>query len=142
MKTTTQALSEVQAASQTVAAIIAESAHVADFLNFYEKYIRAKIDAVAGLLNAGKPASVACAFWCRVSGIDPAKLAGIIEMKQAAYGNAILEPLGLFSNLSPFERIKLSLDNKASRLIRGGNYEGDDDILDFAGYLFLLSMCD
>ena len=57
--------------------------------------------------------------------------------KNEKYGNSALEPVRIFSSAGPAEQIKVRLDDKLSRLKRGG--KDDEDVeLDLIGYLLLL----
>lgn len=78
---------------------------------------------------------------------DPAQAAIIRECdelkaflleKNLAYGNSALDPVRIFSQASSEEQILVRIDDKLSRLQRGGTYPGDDDTLDLIGYLILL----
>jgi hypothetical protein len=66
------------------------------------------------------------------------KLCAMLIQKNTAYGNSALEPLRLFSKASPREQLLVRIDDKLSRLDRGGEFPGDDTIVDLAGYLVLL----
>lgn len=58
--------------------------------------------------------------------------------KNASYGDAVLDPVRIFSQASSVEQIGVRLDDKLSRLKRGGEFDGDDTLLDLTGYLVLL----
>lgn len=64
----------------------------------------------------------------------------ILIEKNNAYGNSALEPVRIFSKASPVEQIMVRIDDKLSRLARGGEYPGDDTITDLLGYLVILKM--
>lgn len=57
--------------------------------------------------------------------------------KNRAYGDSALNPLRVFSKADPVEQIKVRIDDKLSRIVRGSN-AGEDVILDLIGYLILL----
>lgn len=57
--------------------------------------------------------------------------------KNAAYGNAALDPVRVFSKADPAEQILVRIDDKLSRLKRGHEYPGDDTVRDLIGYLIL-----
>lgn len=57
--------------------------------------------------------------------------------KNRAYGNSALDPVRVFSSASPVEQLKVRLDDKISRLVRG-EAAGEDVEADLLGYLFLL----
>ena len=61
--------------------------------------------------------------------------------KNAAYGDSALNPLRLFSQANPTEQIKVRIDDKLSRLMRGHAMSDEslnDTIQDLLGYLILL----
>ena len=58
--------------------------------------------------------------------------------KNAAYGNSALEPLRVFSRADSVEQLRVRVDDKLSRLARGGEVAGEDTLLDLIGYLVLL----
>ncbi len=64
--------------------------------------------------------------------------------KNETYGNSALDPLRVFSKTDPIEQIKVRIDDKISRLARGGEdlaAVGEsylDTIQDLIGYLVLL----
>lgn len=57
--------------------------------------------------------------------------------KNEAYGNSALEPVRVFSSASPEEQLRVRIDDKLSRIVRG-RAAGEDAILDLIGYLVLL----
>ena len=57
--------------------------------------------------------------------------------KNRAYGNSALDPLRIFSKVDTVEQLNVRIDDKLSRLARGGEYVGDDTELDLIGYLVL-----
>lgn len=60
--------------------------------------------------------------------------------KNISYGNSALEPVRIFSNASPDEAIRVRIDDKLSRLVKGSDFPGDDDEEDLLGYLLLLKV--
>jgi len=60
----------------------------------------------------------------------------LLVSKNAQYGDSVLNPIHMFSNQSPIEGIRIRLDDKYSRLVRGNaSIESDEDIhLDCIGY--------
>ncbi len=68
-------------------------------------------------------------------------LKALLLSKNAAYGNAALEPVRIFSRASSREQILVRLDDKLSRLARG-SAAGEDVVLDLMGYLVLLRIAD
>lgn len=60
--------------------------------------------------------------------------------KNEAYGNSALDPVRVFSKASAEEQLLVRIDDKLSRLARGGEYPGDDTLQDLLGYLVLLQV--
>lgn len=57
--------------------------------------------------------------------------------KNRAYGNSALDPVRIFSKVDSAEQIRVRIDDKLSRLVRGSG-AGEDVTLDLIGYLILL----
>lgn len=77
-----------------------------------------------------------------------AALGAMLKSKNAAYGNSALDPLRIFSQASPREQLLVRIDDKLSRLKRGG-YGGEtqgtyaeDVVVDLLGYLVLLRIAE
>jgi hypothetical protein len=66
-------------------------------------------------------------------------LAKMLLQKNKAYGNSALEPLRIFSKADAAEQIKVRMDDKMSRLMRG-EAAGEDALADFVGYWVLLQV--
>jgi len=64
----------------------------------------------------------------------------ILISKNAAYGDSALNPVRIFSKADPIDQLKVRIDDKLSRMIRGFSYENEDTILDLIGYLVLYSI--
>ena len=68
-------------------------------------------------------------------------LSEITEMliaKNQKYGNSAIEPLGIFSDLSPEEGLKVRIDDKLKRIKNGSLQNDDEDVInDLIGYLVL-----
>lgn len=64
-------------------------------------------------------------------------LRDMLHAKNAAYGNSALNPLRIFSKAPNEEQIRVRIDDKLSRLMRG-SAAGEDVELDLLGYLILL----
>jgi len=64
-------------------------------------------------------------------------LADMLVQKNAAYGDSALSPLRVFSHADPVEQLRVRIDDKLSRLMRG-SAAGEDVVLDLLGYLVLL----
>jgi hypothetical protein len=71
-------------------------------------------------------------------------LSEITEMliaKNQKYGNSAIEPLGIFSDLSPEEGLKVRIDDKLKRIKNGSLYKDDEDVVnDLIGYLVILKI--
>lgn len=57
--------------------------------------------------------------------------------KNAAYGNSALDPLRVFSKADSVEQLRVRIDDKLSRIVRGSTC-GEDTVKDLIGYLVLL----
>lgn len=85
------------------------------------------------------PADVANPFPAKVRAIL-SEIGDTIIAKNEQYGNSALEPVRISSKASATEQIKVRMDDKISRLVRG-NGEGDEDAaLDLLGYIVLLKI--
>ena len=61
--------------------------------------------------------------------------------KNAKYGNSALEPLGVFSQLSPEQALFVRIDDKLKRIKNGSLEKDDEDVVnDLIGYLVLLKI--
>jgi hypothetical protein len=60
--------------------------------------------------------------------------------KNKSYGDSALDPVRVFSKANSNEQIKIRIDDKLSRISRGSEYYGDNDIDDLIGYLILLKV--
>ena len=60
--------------------------------------------------------------------------------KNIAYGDSALNPVRIFSKADPREQLHVRIDDKLSRLMKGSDYPGDNDIDDLIGYLVLLKI--
>lgn len=69
------------------------------------------------------------------------EISEMLIQKNANYGNSAIEPLGVFSDLSPEEGLKLRIDDKLKRIKNGSLDKGDEDVVnDLIGYLVLLKI--
>lgn len=66
------------------------------------------------------------------------RIKAMLIEKNLKYGNSALDPVRIFSAASTTEQLLVRIDDKLSRLRRGGEYPGDDTTLDLIGYLILL----
>ncbi len=69
------------------------------------------------------------------------KLATMLMKKNKAYGNSAVEPLRVFSKADPVEQIRVRMDDKLSRLVRG-QAAGEDALMDLVGYYILLQIAE
>lgn len=60
----------------------------------------------------------------------------LLMAKNAAYGDAALSPLRFHSSASPVEQLNVRMDDKLSRMARGGKSD-EDEPLDYVGYWVL-----
>jgi hypothetical protein len=67
-------------------------------------------------------------------------MSDMLIKKNRAYGNSALEPVRIFSKSDNVEQLKVRIDDKLSRFVRGHAYPGDNDIDDLMGYLVLLKI--
>ena len=71
-------------------------------------------------------------------------LSEITEMlvaKNQKYGNSAIEPLCIFSDLSPEEGLKVRIDDKLKRIKNGSLQKDDEDVInDLIGYLVILKI--
>lgn len=80
----------------------------------------------------------------RVQDLIGAKCDALKEMlleKNRAYGNSALDPVRIFSQTDTVEQLKVRIDDKLSRLVRG-QAAGEDIIKDLLGYLILLQVAE
>jgi hypothetical protein len=68
------------------------------------------------------------------------QIAGMLIDKNIAYGDSALDPVRIFSKANPIEQLHVRIDDKLSRLMKGTDYPGDNDIDDLIGYLVLLKI--
>lgn len=65
----------------------------------------------------------------------------LLITKNKKYGNSALEPLGVFSHLSPEEGLFVRIDDKLKRIKNGSLQKDDEDVInDLIGYLVLLKI--
>lgn len=67
-------------------------------------------------------------------------IANFLIGKNRAYGNSALDPVRIFSKSDNVEQLLVRIDDKLSRLMRGTEYPGDNDVDDLIGYLVLLKV--
>ena len=65
----------------------------------------------------------------------------MLVSKNEKYGNSALEPIGVFSKLSPKEGLLIRIDDKLKRINNGSLDKDDEDVVnDLIGYLVLLKI--
>jgi hypothetical protein len=65
----------------------------------------------------------------------------MLVSKNEKYGNSALEPIGVFSKLSPKEGLLIRIDDKLKRIKNGSIDRDDEDVVnDLIGYLVLLKI--
>lgn len=67
-------------------------------------------------------------------------IAQMLIEKNIAYGDSALSPVRIFSKADAREQLHVRIDDKLSRLMKGTDYPGDNDIDDLIGYLVLLKI--
>jgi len=67
-------------------------------------------------------------------------IAQMLIEKNIAYGDSALSPVRIFSKADSREQLHVRIDDKLSRLMKGTEYPGDNDIDDLIGYLVLLKI--
>ena len=70
-----------------------------------------------------------------------ARLRDMLIAKNQAYGNSALDPIRCFSKADATEQLRVRIDDKISRLMRG-HAAGEDTVRDLVGYLVLLMMAE
>lgn len=68
------------------------------------------------------------------------EIVNMLVKKNKSYGNSALEPIHCFYKGTSTESIKVRIDDKLSRIMRGNEYGADDTIKDLMGYLVLLKI--
>ena len=80
--------------------------------------------------------------FCKAVDIVLSEFGAMLKEKNLKYGNSALHPVRVFSKADAKEQIKVRLDDKISRLVRGTGNETEDVYLDLAGYLVLYMILD
>jgi len=65
-------------------------------------------------------------------------LKSLLLEKNKAYGNSAIDPIRIFSQADPEEQLKVRIDDKLSRIMRGSEYQTEDTVQDLVGYITLL----
>lgn len=66
------------------------------------------------------------------------ELKTMLLKKNESYGDSALSPIRVFSKLEAEAGLKIRIDDKLSRLMRGNDSFNEDTVLDLLGYLILL----
>jgi hypothetical protein len=66
------------------------------------------------------------------------EIEAMLLAKNAAYGDSALDPVRIFSKADAVEQIRVRIDDKLSRLMRGDGSGDEDAVGDLLGYLVLL----
>ena len=67
-------------------------------------------------------------------------IANMLIEKNKSYGNSALEPINCFYKGDAGTSIKVRIDDKLSRIMRGNEFQGDDTVKDLLVYLVLLKI--
>lgn len=69
------------------------------------------------------------------------ELAIFLMGKNKAYGDSALDPVRIMSSADPVEQIRVRMDDKLSRLLRG-HADGEDILKDLVGYWILMRVAE
>jgi len=99
----------------------------------------AGLDPTAGRRQATLPRTVSPTVRRAQTFLD--RVATTLAAKNAAYGDSVTRPLRIFSRAAADEQLRVRIDDKLSRVVRGACGLGDDEdtLLDLVGYLALLA---
>ena len=67
-------------------------------------------------------------------------ISDLLIEKNKSYGNSALDPIHCFYKGTSTDAIKVRIDDKLSRIMRGSEYGSEDTIKDLLGYLVLLKI--
>lgn len=67
-------------------------------------------------------------------------IAELLIEKNQSYGNSALSPINCFYKGDAENAIKVRIDDKLSRIMRGNEYKQEDTIMDLLGYLVILKV--
>ena len=68
------------------------------------------------------------------------ELQDLLIEKNRAYGNSALEPNRIFAKSDALEQLRVRIDDKLNRIMKGTDYPGEDTVDDLLGYLVLLKV--
>lgn len=66
------------------------------------------------------------------------RLGNLLIEKNERYGDSALDPIRLFSRADALEQLRVRIDDKLSRIVRGKGLQDEDVLIDLIGYLVLL----
>lgn len=65
------------------------------------------------------------------------QIGDMLKSKNRQYGNSIVKPVRIFSKASVGEQIKVRIDDKIARIVRGDGCITEDTRRDLIGYLLI-----
>jgi hypothetical protein len=68
------------------------------------------------------------------------EIKSMLISKNESYGDSAIDPIRIFSKSDTLEQIKVRIDDKLSRISRGSEFYGDNDLDDLIGYLILFKV--
>lgn len=68
------------------------------------------------------------------------EIKAMLIAKNESYGDSALNPVRIFSRSNTKEQLAVRVDDKLSRVARGHEYVGDNDLDDLIGYLMLMKV--
>jgi hypothetical protein len=68
------------------------------------------------------------------------EIKAMLIAKNKSYGDSALNPVRIFATADNVEQLHVRIDDKLSRITRGGSFIGDNDVDDLIGYLILLKI--
>jgi hypothetical protein len=80
--------------------------------------------------------------FCTAVDVVLQQIGDMLKEKNRKYGNSAIRPVRVFSKADPEEQIKVRIDDKISRLVRGGIKDDEDVDQDMVGYLIIKMMMD
>ena len=69
-------------------------------------------------------------------------LALMLCMKNRAYGNSALDPVGIFAKGEASDLIRVRIDDKLNRIKNAPDAYGEDAVMDLLGYLILFQIAE
>lgn len=96
-----------------------------------------EVQELHGKLNTAQPKEGNCTTMAAAITQACIVVRDFLLEKNESYGNSAADPVRIFSKADPLEQINVRIDDKLSRMIRGGSYPGDNDEQDLLGYLIL-----